>query len=53
MPLEIQGTDFLRPINYVENKGSAQCKSAVIFGAMITEGTTIIKAKKAEIIQKK
>jgi len=35
------------PINYVENKGSAQCKSSVIFAAMRTNGTTYIKAKKS------
>ncbi len=47
LPLIIQGSNNLRPLKYLENKGSAQCKSAVIFGAMRTEGTTIIKAKKS------
>ena len=37
----------LKPINYIESKGSAQCKSSVIFGAMKTNGTTNIKAKKS------
>jgi len=47
LPLIIQGSNNLQPFKYVENKGSAQCKSAVIFAAMRTEGTTIIKAKKS------
>ena len=37
----------LKPIKYNENKGSAQCKSSIIFAAMRTDGTTIIKAKKS------
>ena len=47
LPLQIHGTSNLKPFKYFENKGSAQCKSAVIFGAMRTEGTTYIKAKKS------
>ncbi len=47
LPVEIQGTDFLRPINYVENKGSAQCKSAIMLAALNTPGVTKIKAKKS------
>jgi 3-phosphoshikimate 1-carboxyvinyltransferase len=47
LPLEIQGTKFLRPINYIENKGSAQCKSAVMLAALNTPGITKIKAKKS------
>ena len=47
LPLKIYGSSKLKPIKYLENRGSAQCKSAVIFGAMRTEGTTIIKAKKS------
>ena len=47
LPVEIQGSSFLRPINYIENKGSAQCKSAVMLAALNTPGTTIIKAKKS------
>ena len=47
LPLMIYGSQKLKPIRYSEKKGSAQCKSAVIFGAMRTEGTTIIKAKKS------
>ena len=47
LPLTISGSSKLNPIKYTENKGSAQCKSSVIFGAMKAQGTTIIKAKKS------
>ena len=47
LPIIIKGTDFLRPINYFENKGSAQCKSSVMLAALNTPGTTKIKAKKS------
>ena len=47
LPLTILGHKKLKPIMYQENKGSAQCKSAVIFAGMRTDGQTIIKAKKS------
>ena len=47
LPLTIYGSRKLNPIKYFEKKGSAQCKSSVIFGAMRTSGTTTIKAKKS------
>ena len=47
LPLSILGSEYLNPINYYENRGSAQCKSSVIFAALRTEGTTVIKAKKS------
>ena len=47
LPLIIYGSKKLKPINYFERKGSAQCKSSVIFGAMRTNGVTTIKAKKS------
>jgi 3-phosphoshikimate 1-carboxyvinyltransferase len=47
LPLTIKGTKNLSPINYLEKKGSAQCKSSVIFAGLKTEGTTKIKAKKS------
>ena len=47
LPLKIYGSSKLKPIKYNENKGSAQCKSSIIFAAMRTNGTTIIKAKKS------
>ena len=47
LPLIIQGSLNLKPISYLEKKGSAQCKSSVIFAGLRTKGTTIIKAKKS------
>ena len=47
LPLTIFGSKKLKPIKYIEKKGSAQCKSSVIFGGMRANGTTIIKAKKS------
>lgn len=47
LPIEIKGSEFLRPINYLENKGSAQCKSSVMLAALNTPGITKIKAKKS------
>ena len=34
-------------INYLENKGSAQCKSSVMLAALNSSGVTSIKAKKS------
>ncbi len=45
LPIEILGTDFLRPIVYNENLGSAQVKSCIILGALNTPGKTIINSK--------
>ena len=47
LPLKILGSKELKPINYLENKGSAQCKSAVILAGMRANGLTKIKAKKS------
>ena len=47
LPVIIQGTSFIRPINYVEHIGSAQIKTACCFGALNAPGTTIIRAKKS------
>ena len=47
LPIVIQGTKNPKPIKYNENKGSAQCKSAVMLAALNTNGQTIIKAKKS------
>ncbi len=47
LPLKIYGSSKLKPIKYNENKGSAQCKSSIIFAAMRADGTTHIKAKKS------
>ena len=47
LPVKIFGSNFLRPIKYIENRGSAQCKSAVILAALKASGKTKIKAKKS------
>ena len=47
LPLTIKGTNNPKPINYLEKKGSAQCKSSIIFAGLKTSGTTFIKAKKS------
>ena len=47
LPLTIKGSKKLKPIKFYESKGSAQCKSSIIFGGIRTEGKTIIKAKKS------
>jgi 3-phosphoshikimate 1-carboxyvinyltransferase len=47
LPITIFGTKTPKPINYLENKGSAQCKSSVMLAALNTKGETKIKAKKS------
>ena len=47
LPLVINGSSFLKPIKFFENRGSAQCKSSVIFAGMRTSGWTKIKARKS------
>ena len=47
LPLKIIGSEYLRPINFFEKRGSAQCKSSVILAALNTPGKTSIIAKKS------
>ncbi|MBD1156660.1 3-phosphoshikimate 1-carboxyvinyltransferase [Pelagibacterales bacterium SAG-MED20] len=47
LPLSILGSETIKGINYLENKGSAQCKSSVMLAALNASGTTSIKAKKS------
>ena len=47
LPLVIRGSQKLKPIRFFENRGSAQCKSSILFAGIKTEGKTIIKAKKS------
>ena len=47
LPLTIYGSSKLKSFFYKENKGSAQCKSAVMFGGMRANGITKIQAKKS------
>ena len=45
LPLTIKGSESPLPINYLENKGSAQVKSSIILAGLKTEGKTFIKCK--------
>jgi 3-phosphoshikimate 1-carboxyvinyltransferase len=47
LPLSILGSQSAKGIKYLENKGSAQCKSSVMFAALNASGTTSIKARKS------
>ncbi len=47
LPLTIKGSNKLKPIKYYEKRGSAQCKSSILFAGIKTAGETIIKAKKS------
>ena len=47
LPLSILGSQSIKSINYLENKGSAQCKSCIMLAALNSHGTTSIKAKKS------
>ena len=47
LPILIKGTNNPKPIKFLESKGSAQCKTAVMLASLNTKGTTIIKAKKS------
>ena len=47
LPLSIMGSKMPIPINYTENKGSAQCKSSVMLASLNTPGITYIKARKS------
>ena len=47
LPLSILGSQSAKGIKYLENKGSAQCKSSVMLAALNSSGTTSIKAKKS------
>jgi 3-phosphoshikimate 1-carboxyvinyltransferase len=47
LPLSILGSKLTNGIRYLENKGSAQCKTSIMFAALNSSGTTSIKAKKS------
>ncbi len=47
LPLTIKGSRNLKPISYLENKGSAQVKTCIIFAGARTNGKTIIKCKRS------
>jgi len=47
LPIFIKGSNFLRPINYFEKRGSAQCKSSIMLASLNTPGEMKIIAKKS------
>ena len=47
LPIFVKGSNFLRPINYHEYRGSAQCKSAVMLAALFAPGITNLKCRKS------
>ena len=47
LPIILEGTKNPKPIKYIENRGSAQCKTAIMLASLNTKGTTVIKAKKS------
>ena len=47
LPFFIKGSNNLTPINYLETRGSAQCKSAIMLAALNIQGKTTIQAKKS------
>ncbi len=47
LPLTMKGLENPKPIKYFETKGSAQCKTSIMFAALKSLGTTEIKAKKS------
>ena len=47
LPLTMKGINKPKSIDYIENKGSAQCKTSIMLAALKSEGVTKIKAKKS------
>ena len=47
LPIIMKGIENPKPIKYYEKRGSAQCKTSIMFAALKSKGTTIIKAKKS------
>ncbi len=45
LPIQILGSEFLRPIKYNENIGSAQVKSCMILAALNTPGISVFNTK--------
>ena len=43
LPIWVKGPKLLKPIKYIENLGSAQCKSAVMIAALKANGRTKLK----------
>ena len=51
LPLSILGSQSIKGIKYLENKGSAQCKSSVMLAALNAQEQHPLKLKNQETIQ--
>jgi len=47
LPLYITGSKNINSIDFLENRGSAQCKSSIILAGLKSNGETVIKATKS------
>ena len=47
LPIKFKGSNLLRPINFFENKGSAQIKTCIILSAINTKGITKLRSIKS------
>ncbi len=47
LPISILGSNYLRPINYIEKRGSAQCKTCIMLASLNTPGEMKIYAKRS------
>ena len=47
LPISILGSNYLRPIEYYEKRGSAQCKTCLMFASLNTPGEMQIFAKRS------
>ena len=47
LPISILGSNYLRPIDYHEKRGSAQCKTCVMLASLNTPGEMRIYAKRS------
>ncbi len=45
LPIFIKGSNYLRPIEYVEKRGSAQCKTCVMLASLNVPGIIKIRAR--------
>ena len=46
LPIYIKGTNFVRPIQYQDDIGSAQIKTSICLAALNSPGETVIKSKR-------
>ena len=51
LPIFIKGSKYLNPINYTENLGSAQCKSAIMIAADVMRMSTMFYGNEFDLEQ--